>query len=416
MQKLQEIAGDYRRVKNYVYERYGGIGSLSKIYPGYTVQNEMTQSGLREQLGLPSVYFYLAIFEALGDIKNQWSQTKNRVLKAVQAHEEMTEDEAHYLRFILKVNNAFGAVLNQEEICLPDSMQARYDELASAVAVERLNSYLRRQVRKNLCRLCAKRADGFAVSERAYRYGDHGIYLAIKEKRKRIFIPLTDGNCYERQLYVKLIPEKRGIELLVPVNMRVQCHADYQNEVGLSMGLFTMLTTDSGHEYGKRLGEFVIEEAEWVRQQNAVYRKTREQNPGRKKYQEQKRRRDARLHTYINAELNRFLQEEKPKTLYLPKLPAQSRAGRVRKYNRSASMWQRGYIRKRLEQKCQEHSVELVEVFGKEISRECSKCGALGKKEKQRFICEKCGQKTDAKINVACNAKQRGQAMKSMES
>ena len=70
MQKLQEIAEDYAAVKNYVYQRYGGIRSLSKLYPGYTVQNEMTRSGLREQLGLPSVYFYLAVFEALGGIKN----------------------------------------------------------------------------------------------------------------------------------------------------------------------------------------------------------------------------------------------------------------------------------------------------------------------------------------------------------
>lgn len=61
MRKLQEIAEDYRAVKNYVYQRYGGIKSLSKIYPGYTVQNEMTASGLRASLGLPSVYFYLAV-------------------------------------------------------------------------------------------------------------------------------------------------------------------------------------------------------------------------------------------------------------------------------------------------------------------------------------------------------------------
>ena len=66
MRKLQEVAEDYRRVKNYVYARYGGIGSLSKIYPGYTVQNEMTRSGLRDSMGMPSVYFYLAVFDALG--------------------------------------------------------------------------------------------------------------------------------------------------------------------------------------------------------------------------------------------------------------------------------------------------------------------------------------------------------------
>ena len=62
MKKLQEIAQDYRVVKNYVYQRYGGKNSLSKIYPGYTVQKEMGKIGLRDQLELPSVYFNVAIW------------------------------------------------------------------------------------------------------------------------------------------------------------------------------------------------------------------------------------------------------------------------------------------------------------------------------------------------------------------
>ena len=81
MEKLREIADDYSKVKEYVYQRYGGIGSLSKIYPGYTVQNEMTKSGLRAELKMPSVYFNLALFEALGDIKTQWTQTKAKISK-----------------------------------------------------------------------------------------------------------------------------------------------------------------------------------------------------------------------------------------------------------------------------------------------------------------------------------------------
>ena len=32
MEKLQEIAEDFASVKNYVFQRYGGIKSLSKIY------------------------------------------------------------------------------------------------------------------------------------------------------------------------------------------------------------------------------------------------------------------------------------------------------------------------------------------------------------------------------------------------
>ena len=116
MGKLLEIAEDYRKVKNYVYARFGGIGSLSKLYPGYTVQNEMTDSGFREKLGLPSVYFYLAVFDALGDIKCQWTKTKTRLRQLINKNELFLAEEKHYLRFLLKVNNAFDAVLNQRPV------------------------------------------------------------------------------------------------------------------------------------------------------------------------------------------------------------------------------------------------------------------------------------------------------------
>ena len=52
MQKLLDIAEDFRKVKNYVYVRFGGVGSLSKIYPGYTVQNEMTARGCRQSISI----------------------------------------------------------------------------------------------------------------------------------------------------------------------------------------------------------------------------------------------------------------------------------------------------------------------------------------------------------------------------
>ena len=107
MQKLLDIAQDFQKVKNYVYTRFGGIRSLSKLYPGYTVQNEMTGSGYRELLEMPAVYFYLAVFDALADIKSQWTRTKSRIVKLVNKNTDFTEDEKHYLRFILKVNNAF---------------------------------------------------------------------------------------------------------------------------------------------------------------------------------------------------------------------------------------------------------------------------------------------------------------------
>ena len=412
MKKLLEIAEDYRRVKNYVYARYGGIGGLGKLHPGYTVQNEMTESGLRTELGLPSVYFYLAVFEALVDVKGQWSRTKSKLQELVGRNENFTAEEKHYLRFVLKTGNALDAVLNRREPELPEKLRVRYEGLAGAVDAARLNRYLGRQVRKYHDRSYAGSAAGFSVSERAYRYGfsgkQPGIYLSTKENRKRIFVALTDGNQYGSQLFVRLKPEEAAVEIDVPVNVTVRSHEDYTNQVGLAMGVFTMLTTDAGRRYGERFGVYQTEYAEWVRERQASYHRNREANPGRKKYEAQKRRRKERLHSYVNQELNRFFREEKPRAVYLVKLPSGRPGGVNRKINNGLSLWQRGYIRERLWLKCRERSVEFAEVLGKDISRECSRCGALGRKEHGSFVCAACGYCGEEKTNTARNVLKRG--------
>lgn len=82
--ELKKIALDYNKVRNYVYSRYSGINSLNKLIPGYTVLNEMRYCGLRQQLNLPVVYYELAIFDALRDIKSMWSNLKDRIAALVK--------------------------------------------------------------------------------------------------------------------------------------------------------------------------------------------------------------------------------------------------------------------------------------------------------------------------------------------
>ena len=414
MRKLEEIAEDYCKVKNYVYARYGGIGGLGKIYPGYTAQNEMTKSGFRAQLGLPSVYFYLAVFEALGDIKGQWSRTKAKLLKLVGGNENFTAEEKHYLRFLLKVGNLFEAALRQKPPILPEKIRKQYEDLAGVVDTDKLNRYLCRQVRKHHASSHADAMEGFSISERAYRYGtcgkDDGIYISTKENRKRIFVALTDKNQYKCQLHVRLKSKEAGIEIDVPVSVAVHSHEDYTNSVGVAMGVFLMLTTDSGHVYGEKLGDYQTKYAEWIREQQASYHRNQNANPGRKKYESKKRRYEEQLHSYINHELNRFFQTEKPMVVYMVKLPYGQRGGLNRKINNGISLWQRGYIRERLKIKCREQSVEFKEVLGKDISRECSRCSAMGRRENGLFICEACGFQIEEKINTARNSLKRGKA------
>lgn len=408
MIKLEEIAMDCNKVRNYVYQRFGGIGGLAKLYPGYTVQNEMTGCGLRAQLGLPSVYFNLAVFDALADIKSQWTKTKSDIAAQIGRNTTLSEEEKHYLRFLLKVNNAFTAVLNRRPVLLRDDLQKTYEQLANTVDTVKMERYLCRQVRKYHVKLHSNDVMGFSISERAYRYDDHGIYFTMKEKRKRIFVPLTDNCQYRRQLYVKLLPGKKSLEIKVPIDVRVRKHTDYMQQIGISVGMYTMFVTDEGHTYGEQFGEYQMRYAAWVREQNANYNRNRGSGSERKKYYAKKRRMEEQLHSYINMEMNRFLRTEKPEIIYVPKLPPAKSGGKVKEINYSVTMWQRGYIRKRLLQKCGEHSVKVVEVFGKGISSECSSCGETGKKKDGMFYCPSCGFQIEEKRNTAQNVKKRG--------
>ena len=412
MERLQEIARDCRTVRNYVYERYGGIRSLPKIYPGYTVQNEMTKCGLRERLGLPSVYFYLSIFDALGDIKSQWARAKNRIEKNIRDNPNLTPEDRHYLRFVMKQSRCFEAVLLGGEPALTENWEERYAALSAAVDTRQLKQYLRRQVRRHLQTPHTDTADGFTVSPKGYRYGDHGLYLSTKESRKRIFIPLTDNNRYARQIYIRLYPEEKRITVNIPVEVKQRHPAGYGGETGLAMGLRCMFVTDQGSVYGEKYMEYQLALADYIREKLSRRRKHAKSSPGAKKYNAKKARLEAAMHAYVNAEINRMLETERPRVLYIPKLPATSRAGVSRKINASLSMWQRGYVKSRLIQKCRERSIELTEVFGKGISRECSVCGAEGVKEGEQFCCESCGLRLPERQNAAVNALKRGRAQK----
>lgn len=427
MNKLCAIAKDYGKVKQYVYDRYGGIRSLGKLYPGYTVQNEMTRCGLRGQLGLPSVYYYLATYDALGDIKAEWTRTKNRVLERIKEHMEFSEDEKHYLRYALKVDRQLDAVLNRRtqvgNLQIPEIPEEFQD-----LNLHKLDNYLCRQIRR-YCKVPETGScNGFRIAERAYRYGDGGIYISTKENRKRIFLKLTDNNGYDKQLFIKLFPEEMRVEISVPIEVKAVLHPDYINEIGLAIGFHTMFTTSTGRTYGEKMGEMEKQESDRVRELSSRRGKLRAQqkkleetdskkaerigrnNLGSTKYAGMRERYRQQEKAYINREINRLLEEEKPSIVYIPRLPKNISPGYNRQLNNALHMWKRGYVTERLKYKCAIHSIKVVEVIGKDIAKVCAVCGREGKREQDSFICRECGGRESSKVNAARNALKRGYA------
>lgn len=417
MDMLMELGHACMVTKNYIYQRYGGIKSLAKLYSGYEIEAEVKAAGFREKIGLPSVYFSVAVNRALGDIRVMWAQVKSGINDAAGKNEGFSPQDRHYIRFVLKVSGCFENILNHKPVSVPKAIQPKYEAVLEELGdesgrrVEILNRYICRQTRKRLRRQHSDNETYFSIKKQGYRYGEldgeFGIFLTTKVNRQRMFIPLTDTNAYDRVLDIKLNPHKKTIEIIIPLFVNIRRHEDYTNEIGISLGLWDMVTTSTGNVYGSAFGKMQSEISEYVLRETR--RSGRENTCSTKKYATYKAKMDAALRNYINRELNRMLEEEKPEVIYMAKLPQNS--GMAMKGAGDTyllKMWKRGFVTQRLRWKCQDNGIRIVEVIGKGIGMECSGCGQKGAVAGEMFRCPVCGYEENKKINGAKNALNRG--------
>lgn len=223
MEFLKEIASDYAKVKAGVYERYSGIGSLGRLSSVYDIMTEMRRCGLREQLELPSVYYELAVRDAISDIKGMWGMVKNKIRTLVTANENLSGDDRMYLRTVLKLDKVYAAILNQEDYTMP--------EKAAGLNLDRdrLNRLLRRLTRKYLMKPTAGRADSFCVSPGGYSYKENALYLVSRIPRRRVMLPLKDHKTSARQIRVCI--KNDHAEIAIPAEVKKRKHGDYKNTI-----------------------------------------------------------------------------------------------------------------------------------------------------------------------------------------
>ncbi len=420
---LYGIARDYAKVKNAVYQRYSGIRHVGSLTPVYDILNEMRRCGLREQLNLPAVYYELAVADAVTDIKTNWAVLKKKMNGLVTANENLSADEKMYIRTVLKINSTFSAVLNREPYELPEKVKGL------ALDTDRLDSRIRRMVRKYLTKPKTEYTQLFRVSPNGCRYGDGGIYLASRTPRRRIFVPLRNDERYDRQIL--FILGKNGAVLHIPVETEIKKHRDYTNTVFMHIGNAAMFTLSDGAVYGEALGQMVFPETLRLDQKNQergkLIRKAgncmagglpdkakaiESNNLGRQKYDGRKSKERANTVRYINTEINRLLREEKPARIVIP---SRVLKGREKHYSRTVNLKLarsfQGYVRERLAFKCRLNSVELIEVNSKGTGSLCAVCGAAGKSSKDGFVCESCGSHTTTALNSARNVEKKYKGM-----
>lgn len=414
MEFLKEIAGDYAKVKHSVYERYSGIAGLGQLASVYEIMTSMRHCGLREQLGLPSVYYELAVRDAVTDIKGMWGMLKNKLRTLISANENLSEEDRLYLRTVLRLDPIYAAILNRTEYQMPEKAASL------AIDTERLNNLLRRLTRKYLAKpVPSGKTDSFCVSPGGYSYRDGALCLVSRVPRKRVRLPLKDSRTCDRQLRICI--RKNDAAIALPVNQKIRRHKDFQNTIFVYLGYRDMCTLSSGTIYGKGLGELASAKSERLMEKNRErsrmrksYRKSMDEgdrkkaadievnNLGGVKYDRQKQKEQAKIESYINAGINQMLETEKPHTIVITKpVTIHKKKPGYKPANRKHSESPQGYVRRRMLQKCQTNGITLVEISSKGTGSICSSCGSEGKRLAEGFICETCGFQSSIALNGA---------------
>jgi len=235
MEFLRWLAGACAKVKKTVYERYGGIGSLGKLTPGYTVLNEMRASGMRQKLEMPVVYYELAILDALTAIKSRWGILRDTLKRLAAFNEGFSKDDRTYIYTVMKWGSAYAAILQGKPYEEPNIVKNL------PVDKQRLNNWLRRQTRKRLGKIQVIREAGFTISPKVgYSYKNGVMRIAGRQPRKRLEIPLRDGRKFSRQLHVEV--KEDYIVLTAPITKEACLPEDWTNEICVHIGNVNALT------------------------------------------------------------------------------------------------------------------------------------------------------------------------------
>lgn len=84
------------------------------------------------------------------------------------------------------------------------------------------------------------------------------------------------------------------------------------------------------------------------------------------------------------------------------RLPARQPARREQAEGRLTG-WFHGLLGRCIEEKAQERGIPLTAVHPAFTSRNCSRCGARGRRRRHRFVCPECGHAEHADVNAARN-------------
>ncbi|MEG2364765.1 MAG: transposase [Terrisporobacter sp.] len=415
LNELLIIGKKYTKVKNYVYSRFSGINSILLLGKDRKIRDEWVKTRFYEQWNLPARYWKLALSEAMVNIKSGWSNIKLRIKEQVKVNPNLSSDDKHYINYILKSNKLYHKILRNKKIDIPKVFEGK------RLKYKYLNNLIKRYTRKYKGRMpYSNKSTIFSIDTGLYSYKDGYINITGLRKGKRLPIKLTDNNVRNKTLKVKIVGNK--LEIHCPLKVKCKKHKDYENIIGIDKGYKYLFAVSSDKFYGEKLNDYLSKETERLNQVNSqrnrfyalynnhlengnIQKATNilENNLGKIKYNHNKLKNDQRVKSYINQYLNQLIETEKPKEIVMENLDFVNWNNKYPKsVKRKLSRWIKGYIRERLEYKCDYNNIKYTYINPAYTSKVCSICGQFGERNSDVFKCSNCGN-LHADINASKN-------------
>ena len=422
-----------RNIKNYVWSRYNGIGSLLK-QDSWTIRDELIQKDLLSKK-ITKTLSRVAVEQSASTIKSNWTTTKKKVKKAIAQNENLTEDDKRYLYLCLKHTPTLYNILNYKKV---DYATDYLKDLK--IDVHRLNNLLRRYIRRYKTKSHTNKANVILTSN-LYKFNsnNNSFMFSGKAKHSRIEIALI-GNIPKLKGTLELVKSQKPNQyyLHIPLDRIItkKRMTDESEILGLDVGITDLITLSNGSVYGANSSElfYVLSDNLVNKNRSRLFSYKRkleqriliEQDQSKKSILEQKLKNlednnlgykkriskiskyKSRIASHINCELNKMIKEEDIEEIVREDLNWSSKKKNVsRKQQNRFSTWAKGILLERLSVKLAEKGIKETVVNPAYTSQVCCKCNHLGSRNGKVFKCSNCNLSIDADFNASINIKKR---------
>lgn len=422
-----------RNIKNYVWSRYSGIGSLLK-QSGWTIRDELIQKDLLSNK-ITKTLSRVAIENSASTIKSNWTTTKKKVKRAIAQNENLTEDDKRYLFLCLKHTPTLYNILNYRKV---DYATDYLKDLK--IDVHRLNNLLRRYIRRYKTKSHTNKANVILTSN-LYKFNsnDNTFMFSGKAKNSRIEATLI-GNVPKLKGTLELVKNQKTNQyyLHVPLDRIIakKNMTDESEILGLDVGITDLITLSNGSVYGANSAELFYTLSDNLVNKNRsrlfAYKRELEKkilieqdiskkvileqklknlennNLGSKKRISKISKYKSRIASHINCELNKMVKEENIEEIVREDLNWSSKKKNIsRKQRNRFSTWSKGLLLERLSVKLAEKGIKETIVNPAYTSQVCCKCNHLGERKGKEFKCSNCNSSIDADFNASINIKKR---------